>query len=291
MTASHTPVQWNRLIWAIGLSLGATIILTPAAEWILGTHPRKTGKLILHLTFLGTLLVTGRRAGVTLSEDTGLTARGGPRLWSIGFLSGSLSLALFMASLTLIDERFLGGYKGPLHLALYALKYLPLSFIIGILEDVTFFGLLYNVLGKRSLWPVGIYSVTHFIQGDRSDFEGPVALHGVEVLSRMGGSLANLLHQPMEFVGLCLIGAVLLSVRRETGSIWCSMGIHGGWYFSRMLGRKFNKDQIGDHEWFYGSNRFCDGVLGWIVILGAGWIVHLWWTRRIARVDLRKRTG
>jgi hypothetical protein len=96
----------------------------------------------------------------------------------------------------------------------------------------------------------------------------------------MGTSLTSIVDHPMEAIGLALIGSVLLTIRVQTGNIWCSMGVHGGWYFARMFGRKFNKDVVGEHEWFYGTNRFCDGVLGWCVILSAGLAVNFWWWRR-----------
>ena len=280
MAINRRPVQWKRLLVAIGLGLSATVLLTPLAEWALGAAPRKTGKLILQLTFLVTLVFYGRPERATLAEETGLKSGERCRLWWIGFLCGASSLGLFMAGLTLIGERYLDGFQGWGHLAQYAAKYVPLAFIIGILEDVTFFGVLYSVMGRRLTPPIAVFAITHFIHGDKTPFDGPLMLHGVEVLARMGTSLSNIVHQPTEAIGLALIGCVLLGIRVQTGSIWCSMGVHGGWYYARMLGRKFNKDHIGEYEWFYGTNRFCDGVLGWCVIIGAGVAIHYWWSRK-----------
>ena len=278
--AEYRLTQWKRLFSAIGWALLATIALTPLAEWLIGAPPRKTGKLLLQLTFLGSLMLSAPRTGKNFSQDTGLQRGDAPRLWWTGFACGALSLGIFMAALTYIGEREVKGFQGWWHLLSYGLKYMPLAFIIGILEDVTFFGLLYAVSGRRFLPPVIVYAATHFIHDDKTPYDGPLYGHGLEVLTRMGASLTSIVDHPMEAIGLALIGSVLLTIRVQTGNIWCSMGVHGGWYFARMFGRKFNKDVVGEHEWFYGTNRFCDGVLGWCVILSAGLAVNFWWWRR-----------
>ena len=71
----------------------------------------------------------------------------------------------------------------------------------------------------------------------------------------------------MEVAGLVLVGSVLALATKARGHIWLAMGIHGGWYYVRTISRRLGEDRQGELEWLFGTDRFYDGVLGWLAIL------------------------
>ena len=263
------PIAWRRLTLALLAALVAVGVITPIAG-ALGLAERKAARLALQLGFLLSVALFGRTR--PLLEEAGLTGCGRPwRTWIIGFGVGAGSLIFLMACLTALGEREVDADPRVASLLWAAVRYVPLAFVIGILEDVLFFGFLYTIFGRHAWIPVLVYAATHFIHIDRHHaFEFPVALRGFEALGEMGVSMTRIAARPMEFVGLAIVGATLCMLRIGTGSVWAAMGVHGGWYWARTVGRKVSEDLPGSAEWLFGTDRFYDGVLGQVTLLVGG---------------------
>ncbi len=267
--------DWIRLGLVLVSTLIAVAVLTPILVSLLDAPPRKVAHFVLSIGFLSGLAVTSRASSPPLLQQAGLAGEPHPLvLWVKGFVVGAGSLLAFTLILMACGQRELLTNRSLLQIGGIGLRYLPLAFLIGILEDVTFFGFLYHVLGRRVRAPVLIYALTHFIHiAKQETFTWPTALQGAEALGLMVESLVNVIHRPMELAGLVCVGLVLATLRHRRGSVWLPMGLHGGWYWQRTVGRKWSAHSPGDWDWLIGTNRFYDGLLGWLLILAAGWFL------------------
>ncbi|MCA9323390.1 MAG: CPBP family intramembrane metalloprotease [Planctomycetes bacterium] len=271
-TGEECAVDWRRLALVVATSLAAVCLFTPLLGMAVGASPRKSSHLVLVITFLLAQAATAR-GGV--AREAGFTGTPRPaRRWWTGFVVGVTSLLTFGLVLLALGERETQDFGGWEQLAWAALRYLPLAFVIGCLEDVSFFGFLHLVLGRR-LWPPAlVFGVTHFLHIDKQAAFGEEPwLHGFQALGYMVDGLERIGDAGVEFAGLILLGLVLCGLRRVTGSVWVAMGLHGGWYWQRTIGRKWSEDSSGDLEWLFGTDRFIDGLLGWALVLATGLVL------------------
>ncbi|MFT7619371.1 MAG: membrane protease YdiL (CAAX protease family) [Planctomycetota bacterium] len=277
---STESVQTRRLCLTTVSAIFAVITLTPILTKIFGASPRKASITALRFSFLIVAAVTWRRSGPGLASEAGLRIAGNPlRTWFRGFLMGSIPLASYVVFLTIMDERVFEGIQNQGKFWWAVTKYMPLALIIGFLEDMLFFGFLATLLGRRYSLAVVIYAVSHFLAPSKQfHWQSPEWLVGWEALGAMGESLAAATSRPVEIFGLVLVGGTLALLCRQTNNIWLAMGVHGGWYYVRTISRKLGEDLEGNHEWLFGTDRFYDGLLGWVAILTTG--VLFWFSSR-----------
>ena len=76
--------------------------------------------------------------------------------------------------------------------------------------------------------------------------------------------------------GLFLIGVILSYAFARTGTLYLSIGLHGGWIFSLKTMRVFGDFRRGDLGWMFGSAdpKIVSGVVTWIGLLLVAWSVH-----------------
>ncbi len=273
------PVQGRRLFFALIAAIASVIFLTPLAVFLLDVSPRKTSVTILRFSFLIFVASTWNRAGPGLLEESGLYTDGTPlKIWWRGFLMGAIPLALYVIVLTFLDEREFKGIRDQGKFWWAVTKYLPLALVIGFLEDMLFFGFLRTLLGRRLAPAVGIYAISHFLAPSKQHvWQGDSWFSGLEALQEMGHALGVGVGKPVELFGLVLVGATLACLCLKSGNIWAAMGVHGGWYYVRTISRKLGEDLQGQHEWLFGTDRFYDGMLGWVAILSTGLIFWFTW--------------
>lgn len=266
-------IQWKRLLWSLGFALMAVILLTPLCS-VLGAPARKSSHFLLIFSFLGAQAYLGKKAG-TLGSDSGWSPMSqGWRAWWRGYLFGIAILAAYSLILLYFDERSLRSIKSTSKFVIDVIKYIPLSFVIGVLEDVLFFGFLFATFGRRMAPCVVIYAVTHFLHIDKqSPFGDEVWFHGFDALAKMSHGLWGMVERPMDLIGLTTVGFALCQIRVAAGQTWTSMGVHGGWYYVRTIGRKFSRDVDGNYEWLLGTDKFYDGLLGCLVLLLTAYLV------------------
>ena len=78
------------------------------------------------------------------------------------------------------------------------------------------------------------------------------------------------------FVGLFLIGLVLCYAFERTGTLYLSIGLHGGWIFGLKTVRTFGDYARQDLGWLFGSSdpKIVSGVATWLGIALVGLIIH-----------------
>lgn len=215
--------------------------------------------------FFGWLILRQRNGAVFFRA--GLTPPR-PRLWGRGFALGALTLALFFLIALAVGKRSL-DYEGHGRLLGAIAGYLPLALLIGLLEDVAFFGFLGALTGRRWALTATVFAATHFLHPDGSRlYEGPEWALGFEAVSAALFALSGMLERPGELLGLWLVGACLAWLRDCRGTLWLGMGLHGGWYWARAVGRRVCDNETTSWDWLAGSGVFYDGVFGWLALIG-----------------------
>lgn len=196
------------------------------------------------------------------------------RLYGRAFALGAATLALFFIIAFAVGKQSV-DYEGPARLFAAVGGYLPLALLLALMEDVAFFGFLGTLMGRRWALTATVFALTHFLHpdGDRL-YTWPDALLGLEAVSAALSAVSQAWHRPGELLGLWLIGAVLAHLRKDTGTLWVGMGLHGGWYWSRAVGRRIFDNEPSAWDWLAGTGVFYDGVFGWLAIIGTLFMVR-----------------
>ena len=150
-------------------------------------------------------------------------------------LLGALALALLLSG----HAHLAWGGLSMRDIAAYAIIWAAVSLLIGAAEEFAFRGYLFQALGRGGLWPaIGFTSL----------------LFGVVHYSDIGEGLIG--------VGnAVLAGGIFALLIRRTGSLWASIGLHGGWDY----GENF---LFGAHD----SGQACAFTLLQLSPVGVPWL-------------------
>ena len=141
---------------------------------------------------------------------------------------------------------------------------------VALIEETVFRGLIYRGLrigagiAIATVVSSSFYAIVHFFQPVRwNDAIG--AGTGFLVLGKM---LAGWTDWHMMFpalINLILVGCILARAVEWTGTLWLSVGLHGGWVFWLKMAGTVTKTS-GSAAWggFFGTDRLIDG---WLVVL------------------------
>jgi len=161
------------------------------------------------------------------------------------------------------------------------LRALGAALLVAVIEEFFFRGFLFYNLYRRlawKLWPslavtnLG-YALIHFV-GDQTPFIGPApALRdSLRLWLAPFSALANWTSYWPEAAGLFLFGLVLNGLLLASGSLYAAIGLHAGAVFFIKADGLF-VDFINTGSLLFGTQQMADGVLGWIFILVAGWLL------------------
>lgn len=250
---------------------GATDFAAPAHDRAARSEVlRKAAHFALSLGFLlGLALPALRRGSRRALEESGLRESRVVARWLTGFAVGAGGLLAYVVLLTLVGQRRwdvdADGMLGS------ALGYGIGAIAIGLLEDVTFFGFFYALVGGRVVPTALFYAATHFLHMPKTvDFGTEALATGPLALEEIFRALGGIAEDPVQLCGLATVGLVLAGLRRVSGSVLLGMGLHGGWYFARGFGRRLSDDLDTDLDWLFGSNLYYDGLLGFFVLGATG---------------------
>lgn len=269
------------------LTFSVAIVVVLAATPIavaFGASPRRSSQVAFQLACLFGLFLFARGTFAERRRTIGLFGEGSAwKRWIAGFIVGAGGLFCLTSVLWAFGERTGKNPEEPIRTALECVKYIPLALLLGVIEDVLFFGVFYNAIGKRLFPAMFVYAWSHFIHIDRDAvFSFPDWLIGAEAFIHMGKSLLAARFQLGELFGLFIVGGVLGCLRRESRTLWFGMGLHGGWYFARTAGRKFSKDIAGSNDHWLGTDLFYDGLAGWALLFLTGVLTVAYFRRRAA---------
>jgi len=139
--------------------------------------------------------------------------------------------------------------------------FVPAAFAIAVLEELFFRGVVLQslVADVGAGWAVGLSSLLYAV------------LHFIKYLARPLSVLP-------ELIGLALLGILLASAYLRTRSLALPIGVHMSVAYLAKVDRQF-VDFVGrEPRWFFGTDRWLTGVLGW-GMLGLAWLAIGWLTR------------
>lgn len=195
--------------------------------------------------------------------------------FGVGF--GTLALAAFL-TLTFGARQ----PNGDLSLALLVklvFKATVSGLVVALLEEVLFRGVAFGGL-RKSLVPTlalllsaSLYSAVHF-------YERPPAppsvtwFTGFETLAHMFQRIADVQRLIPGFFSLLLAGMILGWAFHSTGTLWFSIGLHGGWVFWLKSYATLTLPIEGIDPTFWGSGRLYDGWIAFGVLTAAGLLLR-----------------
>jgi len=212
------------------------------------------------------------------SDVWGLRGRPRAGLWACGVATG-VSLLVAIALLDAAAGHLSwDGAKGVAKLVKRLPTVLTLLLVLAPIEEMFFRGWLFDRCRGRfaelpaHLAVAGIFAGIHaFRERDApADLEASAA-GALEILGAWARNLLDWRGFGPSFVGLFLLSLVLSFARRRWGTLWFSVGLHGGaaaWLHvhSSLTERSIERDWTGS-KWLY------DGVPGWAVLLTVLYLV------------------
>ncbi len=198
-----------------------------------------------------------------------------PGLWrkfGNGFLFGFGSLAIIAVLFVVFGKRRLNVNLPWMDLSRHIVKTLLAGCIVAVIEETICRGTIFGGLRKVVYWLVAlilsslIFSAVHFIH--QPVFTGPVHwATGLVLLPQLVCGVGNSNYfGPMMFLNLILVGLILGWMYQTTGSLYFSIGLHGGWIFWAKSFAFLTNEVSGPRDWFWGSGKLIDGCLAFIVL-------------------------
>src|SRR5579872_3492978 len=153
-----------------------------------------------------------------------------------GFAIGLASLALVAVLAVVCGNRALNLEHSEAQTLHYLLSAAVSAILVAVLEEVLFRGGLYGSLQKGAgpalaiILSSAVYSAVHFIQ--KAEVIGPIDwLSGLRLLPPMFRNLGDIPSLIPAFLTLFVVGVILALMYQRTGSLYTSIGLHGGWIF------------------------------------------------------------
>lgn len=202
--------------------------------------------------------------------------------WALGLKQWGLGFVLSSGLLLLLGYLFLEA-------GAYRLRPVPawtnfgeaLSPALGasLVEEFFFrsllLGLLLRTMSARSalFWGTFVFALVHFLKPP-ANWQIPDHTvdwaSGFMVLGQIAKGFGNIQFLLAEFATLFAVGWVLTSLRLKTGSLWASIGLHGGWVFGLKYFSGLTLHQKGWLPWI-GMNLKI-GLAPLITVLFTGWL-------------------
>jgi uncharacterized protein len=187
-------------------------------------------------------------------------------------------------------EMFLGAREFRLNIKtkwpLQIIEYTCAAFIIGFLEEFFFRGMVFEKAKKFSLfWAFvltnSFYSIIHFLKAKHVPIGDTASVKdSFRLIVGFFGPLSDPLAILPGFIGLLIFGLLLSYAYWRTGSLYHSIGIHAGAVFFLKIDGFFMHINPDASVLLYGDKNVYTGILGWIFIVGIGFIMHFIFKRQ-----------
>lgn len=214
---------------------------------------------------------------------------------SLSLLCKGVSIALTTLIVYTLVEALFGNVRwSPRDYAWHKWIYkmvscLGTAVVVGPLEEFFFRGFIFQSVRKKifhgAVMPAMIatslfYSSIHFINLRRvSVGSDPNFGDSLRLIAAPIQSFADWQGVWPAAIGLFLFGMVLNYAAVRSKSLYPSIGLHAGCVlFVRVVG--YFTAFLGQHEFLLGSKKVYDGVLGWLFLLGIGFLVALFIKKR-----------
>jgi len=288
--------NYRKLLLFLVVALTVAALLSPWVArlwtWVIEAPPEFAPVFGALFVATATALILANRSLLRLQflREAGLgpLERGYPDLFrGFGLAVASVAvLGIAMSSAGVFIPGFFHAFQDSLR---WSVKALLSAFMVGLLEEIFFRGMLFRGLmedGRRATAFAGVnlfYAAVHFTKPpEKFAASGLDPLAGIRFL---GQSLRPFL-DPAEILpglaGLFVIGLVLSYAFFRARSLYLSIGLHAGWVFALKTMRVYGEFERGDLGWIFGSTdpKIVSGVATWIGIALVGVVVHFMTSKR-----------
>lgn len=270
------------------LILAGIALISAALAPVLHTFlPYKFERIFNRIMMIGTLLAVGLfvRIRYETLQQYGLVWKNRISLsyFFTGFVTGVTALGLLAGLKILLGQ----AVWAPADLSLGAL-FLKMAgvfgaaILIGVIEEFFFRGFVFQSLKRYSFLKtagsVGItslfYSLLHFVSfkkiyiGSNPDF-----FDGLKLIVAPFLSIKHFALFWHEAFGLFVFGIVLNLIAIKSRSLYPAIGLHAGCVFFVKMDGTFLND-LTKNVYFFSSSKMYDGLLGWVFLIGIGWVLH-----------------
>jgi membrane protease YdiL (CAAX protease family) len=235
--------------------------------------PRYVNRSVLILALIGlgpflraADLCSWRALGLDRRSDAGFQAA-----W--GFVLGFISLACIVFLALATGARQATPGHGAAAVLAHLFKAGLTALIVAPLEELFFRGALFGTLRKTFHWAMAlvlssmIYALLHFLE--RADYSGTINwASGFTVLRDMVAGFADFGKVVPGFLNLTLIGMILGLAYQRLGSLYFSIGLHGGWIFWVRTYGFVTQDGPRALTWFFGTGKLINGWLAFLILIG-----------------------
>jgi membrane protease YdiL (CAAX protease family) len=294
MPNTASPPGAARIFLAFVLALPAGMLIAAVlAPWVQAAlapiEVLPLHRVFTRLTMLAVILIMAwlvRRHGLADRDTLGF---GAPlpnflRRLLMGLAAGLMVMLAAVAPLLLLDVRELDA-RAPADLAGWvqlAAKGLVSGLAVALIEETFFRGAMQGALQRAGAMRAALllvpvyYAAVHFLGRATSvPYEQVNALSGFVAAAGFFDGFAAPLRIADAFLALWLVGVLLALVRRHTGDIAASIGLHAGFVtVIAVVRRSSSPNEASGLAFLTGS---FDGLLGvWIALLAALACLSLW---------------
>ncbi len=198
-------------------------------------------------------------------------ARRAAKQLAVGFFIGFVSLACVAVLAILFGNRVINANHAQSETVSYLLGATAAAIIVACLEELVFRGALYGLLrgALGRFWALilasAIYAAAHFVQ--KAEMPGPVRWQsGLLMLPAMFRNLGDRALLIPAFLTLTVAGAILVLMYERTGTLYTSIGLHGGWIFWLKSYRFTTRQTSPKGQAFWGGDNLVDGWLALTIL-------------------------
>jgi membrane protease YdiL (CAAX protease family) len=282
------------LVLALAVMAGVTYpvwqVLHPAFGFPFHRVADRLGMVTLAVGFV----VVARRLRLAdrPSLGYGLPPRRFGREAFLGFVIGVVLMSLVIAIMLILQLRLLrpGVALSAATFGRLAAQGLLRGVAVALIEETFLRGAMWTGIARESgamtatILTSLVYALTHFVSSYHIP-ESQVTWHsGLDMLAGSFGAFARPMDVSDAYICLFAVGVVLATVRRRTGNIAASLGLHAGWVWVITFVRETSIADPANP--LHGLLSRFDGVVGWLVCAWTvlvGFALNRLYGRRTAR--------
>jgi membrane protease YdiL (CAAX protease family) len=193
------------------------------------------------------------------------------RLCVSGVLAGIGTLALVAILTVLAGACRLEFNHTATDYGMHLLNACLAALVVSILEELLFRGALFGALRRAHGWKIAlvasslVFGLVHFL--GRGELRGGAVEWnaGLVLLPEIMRGFAAFDRMIPAFLNLAVVGAILAFAYQRTGSLYFSIGVHGGWILAVKSYEFMTIAAPGANAWFWGTSKLIDG---WMALAG-----------------------
>lgn len=210
--------------------------------------------------------------GTTSGQDMGLTTKKSSAPWLVarGFAVGFGSLACVAIVAILFGARLFNATHSGGQILGRAGSAALIAAIVAFLEEILFRGTLFGILRKTFSWQTAlvissaVYALVHFMQKANP----PAVVQWWSGLAMLPKLFQNCPPFMPALLTLFIAGAILAVAYQRSGSLFFSMGLHGGWIFWLKFYSFLTVTAPSANSVIWGTDRLIDGWVALFIMCG-----------------------